>query len=216
MVNNKKEKGSKNNPKNEGRIKLKPKERIIQDLIENKNPRSILALSGSAIVDYKNTYNIVNELQSEGVIIKENLGNTSPIRINLFPNQEIYSVENKRAEEFLSNHPKLNVVKKYTEELGYPFMILLVFGSYVKNKKTEGSDIDICIISDNKEKIKELLERLNLLSLKLEIHEFTTKEFVSMIEKARNNLGHEIVKSNIILYGAENYYNLISKWMKKE
>ena len=58
---------------------------------------------------------------------------------------------------------------------------------------------------------------LNLLSLKLEIQEFTTKEFISMIEKKKkqNNLGNEIIKSNIILYGIENYYNLISKWMKK-
>jgi len=37
-----------------------------------------------------------------------------------------------------------------------------------------------------------------------------------MIEKKQQNLGHEIVKNNIILYGVENYYNLISKWMKKE
>ena len=95
-------------------------------------------------------------------------------------------------------------------------MIVLMFGSYVKNKKTEGSDIDICIISDSKEITKKLIQFLNLLSLKLEIHEFTTDEFISMIEKTQNNLGHEIVKSNIILYGIENYYNLISKWMKKE
>ena len=209
MVNNKKS-------KNEGKIKLGPKERIIKNLIENKNSQSILTLSGSALVDYKNTYNIVNELQSEGIITREIMGNTNPIRINLSPNQEIYSVENKRTEEFLSKHPKLNIVKKYTEELGYPFMIMLVFGSYVKNTKTESSDIDICIISDNKEKTKELREKLNLLSLKLEIHEFSTKEFISMIEKTQKNLGHEIVKSNIILYGIENYYNLISKWMKKE
>lgn len=59
-------------------------------------------------------------------------------------------------------------------------------------------------------------EKLNLLSLRLEIHEFTTNEFISMIEKTQNNLGHEIIKKNIILYGIENYYNLISKWTKKE
>jgi len=52
--------------------------------------------------------------------------------------------------------------------------------------------------------------------LKLEIQEFTTKEFISMIEKRQRNLGHEIVKRNIILFGTENYYNLISKWMKTE
>ena len=67
----------------------------------------------------------------------------------------------------------------------------------------------------NEGKIKKI-NKLNLLSLKLEVHEFTTREFISMIEKTQNNLGHEIVKNNIILYGTENYYNLISKWMKKE
>jgi hypothetical protein len=37
-----------------------------------------------------------------------------------------------------------------------------------------------------------------------------------MIEKKQNNLGQEIVKNNVILYGIENYYNLIAPWMKKE
>jgi|SRR3989344_4113919 len=211
MVNNKKGKS-----KRKEEIKLSPKERIIKNLIENKKPRSILTLSGSAFVDYKNAYNIVNELQSEGIIAKESMGNTTPITLNLSPSQEIFNVESKRTEEFLSKNPKLRLIQKDIEEIGYPFMVVLVFGSHVKNTKTEFSDIDICIISDNKEKTKKLVQSLNLLSLKLEIQEFTTDEFTSMIEKAQNNLGHEIVKSNLIIYGIENYYNLISKWMKKE
>ena len=193
---------------------LSPKERVITNLINNKNPQSIMAVSGASLVDYKSTYNIVNELQPE-IISREKIGNTSLIKLNLIPNQEIYSVENKRTREFLSKHPKLKVVKNYVEELSYPFFILLVFGSYVKKTNTKSSDVDICIISDNENKINELHGKLNLLSLRLEIHDFTTKEFVSMIEKTQNNLGHEIIKSNIILYGIENYYNLISKWMKK-
>ena len=184
-------------------------------MIEHKEPQSIMTLSGATIIDYKNTYNIVNDLQPT-IINKEKIGNTNLIKINLVPNQEIYNVEQKRTEEFLSKNPKLKVLKKYVEELNYPFLIVLVFGSYVKNTKTESSDIDICIISDIDGKTKELMDNLNLLSLKLEIHEFTTKEFISMIEKTQKNLGHEIVKSNIILYGIENYYNLISKWMRKE
>ena len=203
-------------PKNEGKtsINLKPKEKIIKSLIENKNPQSIMALSGSAVIDYKNTYNIVDELA--GIISREKIGNTNLIKLNLAPNQEIYNVENKRTQEFLSKNPKLKLIHKDIEEMGYPFMIVLIFGSYVKNTKMKGSDIDICIISDNKEKSKELINKLKLLSLKLEVHEFTTYEFVSMIEKTQNNLGREIVKNNLVLYGTENYYNLISKWMKKE
>lgn len=198
------------------KTKLKPKEKIIKALIENKEPQSILSLSGSAVVDYKNTYNIVNELLVSGAIVSKVMGNTKPVRLNISPNQEIFSVEEKRTQEFLLKNPKLKIVKNYIEEINYPFLIVLIFGSYVKEKQTNTSDIDICIISDNEEKTKALLNRLNLLSLKLEIQEFTTKEFVSMIEKSQRNLGHEIVKSNIILYGTENYYNLISKWMKTE
>lgn len=197
-------------------IKLKPKEKIIKTLIENKEPQSILSLSDSAVIDYKNTYNIINELQASGAIVKEIVGNAKPVKLNLSPNQEIFSVEEKRKEDFLSKNPALKLIQQDIEEIDYPFMIVLIFGSYAKNIKTESSDIDLCIISDNEEKKEKLIRRLNLLSLKLEIQEFTTQEFISMIEKSRRNLGHEIVKNNIILYGTENYYNLISKWMKKE
>ena len=203
------------NSKKEEKTKLSSKEKLIKYLIEHKEPQSIMSLSGATIIDYKNTYNIVNELQPK-IISKQKIGNTNLIKLNLVPNQEIYNVEDKRTQEFLSKNPKLKLVQNDIEEIGYPFMIVLIFGSYVKNTKTESSDIDICIISDNKDKLKELINKLNLLSLKLEIHEFTTYEFVFMIEKTQNNLGHEIVKNNIILYGTENYYNLISKWMKKE
>ncbi len=197
------------------KIKLKPREKLIKYLIENKEPTSIMQVSGSTAIDYKNTYNIINEL-APAIISREKIGNTNLIRLNPVPNQDIYSVEQKRTQEFLEKNPKLNVIKSYIEEINYPFMIVLIFGSFAKGKNTSSSDIDICVISDNKKKIKELWEMLNLLSLKLEIQEFTTKEFISMIEKKQNNLGNEIIKSNIILYGIENYYNLISKWMKKE
>ncbi|PIN89398.1 hypothetical protein COU61_03110, partial [Candidatus Pacearchaeota archaeon CG10_big_fil_rev_8_21_14_0_10_35_13] len=195
-------------------IKLKPREKIIKSLIENKNYQSIMDLSGATIINYKNTHNIVNQLYPE-IITKEKIGNTNLVRINLIPNQEIYNVEDKRTREFLTKNPRIKLIQKDIEEVGYPFMIVLIFGSYVKNTQTKGSDIDLCIISDNKEIMKRLNQSLNLLSLKLEIQEFTTKEFISMIEKTQNNLGQEIIKNNIILYGIENYYNLITKWTKK-
>ena len=201
--------------KKKDKYALRPKEKLIKALIENKSPVSINQVSRAIIVDYKNTHNLVNELQSHGIIIKERLGNTNPIRINLVANNEICTVEKKRADEFLLNNPKFKIVKNYIEEINYPFLIVLVFGSYVKRTNTNGSDIDICVICDNNEKLKILLEKLRLLALPLEIHDFTTAQFNSMIEKKQNNLGNEIVNKNIILYGVENYYNLVSKWMKK-
>lgn len=202
--------------KEKERAKLKPKEKLMKYLIENKGSVSIRHASGAISVDYKNTYNAVIDLQASGAITQKSIGNIRPIEINLFLNKDLYGAEQIRTEEFLLKNPKLKLIRKDIEEVGYPFMIVVVFGSYVKNTKTEDSDIDICIISDNKEKTKKLTQSLNLLSLKFEIHEFTTDEFVSMVKQTQNNLGHEIIKSNVILYGTENYYNLISKWMKKE
>jgi len=196
-------------------IKLSAKEKLLKYLIENKKPNSIMTASGAIVVDYKNTYNIVNELQSS-IISKEKIGNTNLIKIKLVPNQEIFSVENKRTAQFLKENKLLELIKQDIEILNYPFFIVLVFGSYVNKTKTKKSDVDICIICDNTEESKKLISRLELLPIKLEIHNFTTDEFESMLKVKVENVGKEIVKNNIILYGIENYYNFVSKWMKKE
>jgi predicted nucleotidyltransferase len=197
-------------------IKFKPKEKILKYLIENKEPVSIREISSATAIDYKNTHALIGSLETSGAIIKEIMGNTNPIRINLSPNQEIFSVEQKRTHEFLSKNPKFKIVKEDIEEINYPFMIVIIFGSFAKGTNTQNSDLDICIISDNKNKTEKLIQSLKLLSLKIEIQDFTTSEFASMINKKEKNLGHEIVKNNIILFGIENYYNLITKWMKTE
>lgn len=190
------------------------KEKIVKFLIENGGEtNSIRKISQSIVADYKNTYNAIKELQ---IVSQEKMGNTNSIELNLRPSQEIMVVEEKRTEEFLDKNPGLKVIKTYTENLNYPFLIVLVFGSYVKKTKTEKSDIDLCIISDNKKEVLKLREKLSILALNLEIQEFSTSEFVSMMGRKQSNLGHEIIKKNVILYGKENYYNLISKWMKKE
>jgi predicted nucleotidyltransferase len=199
----------------DGKIKLSAKEKLLKYLIEHKAPQSIRTASGAIVVDYKNTYNLVNELEPD-IISKKKIGNTNLIEIKLVPNMEIFSVENKRTNQFLKENKKLELVWRDIREINYPFFIVLVFGSYVKKTKTERSDIDICIISDNKEKTKELISKLELLPLKLEIHNFTSAEFESMLWTKEDNVGKEIVKNNIILFGIENYYDLISKWMKKE
>ena len=183
--------------------------------MENKSPKSsIREISKKLNTDYKNTFNSINALQPD-IIIKDKLGNTSLIEIKLSSNQEIYSVENKRTKQFLHENKRLILIKRDIESLNYPFFIVLVFGSIVKKTNTEKSDIDICIISDNKLKTQELKAKLGLLPLNLEIQDFGVNEFESMLEKKQDNLGSEIVKNNVIIYGIENYYNLVSKWMKK-
>ncbi len=87
-------------------LEFKPKERILKLLIENKEPQTILSISGASCVDYKNAYNIVNDLQASMAIVKEiAVGNAKPVRLNLSLNQDILNVESKRTEEFLLKNP---------------------------------------------------------------------------------------------------------------
>jgi len=202
-----------NNTPHKDKMKLSLKEKILKYLIENKSPISIMQISHQLNADYKNTFRAIDNLFP---IIKNKIGNTNLIEIKLIPNQEIYLVEDKRTEQFLQENKHLGLIKKDIESITYPFVIVLIFGSYTKKNQTKKSDIDICIISDNKSKTKELISKLKLLPLKLDFQDFNVKEFESMLETKKENIAKEIIKNNVILYGADNYYNLISKWTKKE
>jgi predicted nucleotidyltransferase len=196
-------------------LSLSLKEKILKLLIENKNPRTILQIAENLKVDYKNTFQAVNKLYPD-LIYKDKMGNLNIVEIKLTPSPEIYSVEDKRAKQFLHENKELFLIRKDIESLNYPFFIVLTFGSIVKKTNTKKSDIDVCIISDNKLKTHELMSKLRLLPLNLEMHNFSVSEFEAMLGKKENNLANEIIKNNIILFGIDNYYNLVSKWMKKE
>lgn len=77
-----------------------------------------------------------------------------------------------------------------------------------KNTHTKHSDIDICIIHDNKKEFEKIRSALSIHS-NIEIHDFTYEEFIKMLRDKPFNVGHEIVKSGIILKNIESYYNLM-------
>jgi predicted nucleotidyltransferase len=197
------------------KIKYSFREKILKFLLENKQKWSILEIANNLNADYKNTFQAIDKLYPD-LIYKEKKGSMNLIEIKSTPNTIIYSVEEKRKKEFLEENKKLKLIKEDIEKINYPFFIVLLFGSVAKKTATEKSDIDICIISDNKEKTNELISKLKILPYPIEIQDFKISEFESMLNKKEGNVAKEIIKNNIILYGIENYYNLISRWMKNE
>ena len=82
------------------------------------------------------------------------------------------------------------IAKKYAEKLkqeNFPFSAIYLFGSYVKGKPTEFSDIDIAVVSDklkkdwnaNEEKLWEYTIDVNS---KIEPIGFTVADFQSNID----------------------------------
>ena len=195
-------------------VKYTLKQKVLKYLIENKEPTSIKSISDAIKTDYKNTFTTIKTL--EPLISKQKLSNLNLITLAPAPEIEILQTEQKRTEEFLLKNKKIKFIQEDIEELNYPFIIGIIFGSYAKNTNTKNSDIDLCVICDNEENKNKIYEKISIQSLKIELHEFTIEEFISMLKTIQLNVGHEIVKNNIILFGAENYYSLISKWMKEE
>ena len=105
----------------------------------------------------------------------------------------------------------LEIQKRISKQTN--FFILIVFGSYAKNKATEKSDLDITVIVESEPTKKEtipLLETVKRREIKpIDYHVFTKSEFLEMLKADIENIGKQIYKNNIIYYGFIEYYNLI-------
>ena len=124
--------------------------------------------------------------------------------LNLINDLEIQ--KKKFPREILSDIQKR--ISKQTD-----FFILIVFGSYAKNKATEKSDLDIAVIVESEQIEKEItpfLETVKRREIKpIDYHVFTENEFLEMLKAESENVGKQIYKNSIIYYGFIEYYNLI-------
>ena len=93
------------------------------------------------------------------------------------------------------------------------FFVLIVFGSYAKNKATKRSDLDVAVIVDSEQSKKEVAPYIETIRrreiIKIDYHVFTRAEFALMLTMDDENVGKEIYRSNVVYYGLMEYYNMI-------
>lgn len=101
--------------------------------------------------------------------------------------------------EFVENYKSL----KFSLEKKKTFLILeeimklrdvVLFGSYVKGNATTESDVDVLVIGNKSEKIREIARRQ---IKQVNLHFSTLKEFEKLLKK-KNTLAIEIMKNHII------------------
>ena len=134
--------------------KIHSKDKILKLLLSNKNKEfTIRAISKNILIDYKTVYIIVKELIEDNVIYAKKIGQTILCSINqkVF-NSGIFRAEIIRRKELLKNKD-LNTINNYFKDVKEPFFILLLFGSYASGKVRKGSDMDLMLITDNKNKL---------------------------------------------------------------
>ncbi len=188
-------------------VKKGTKYKILKYLIENKKDEfSINNISKILKKDYKNTYKAVEKIKNSIQITKK--ANSCFLKYKPIFTDETYETEQIRLNEILNNK-NLQLIYHDLKRISDPLFIAILVGSFAKKTNTKNSDIDICIISNSESINKEIQTKLSLLPLKIELSIFTPKEFVSMLNTKKFNVGYEIFQDGIIFKNIESYYQLI-------
>ena len=183
--------------------------KILKFLIEHREKSfSINEIAKSINSDYKLVYINIEKLEKTGLVNVKKLGNRNQCEFTNNFNFQVLKVEEKRKRDSLKNQ-NFKVINERLKQIKSPFFIFLVFGSYAKKTQKKGSDIDLCLITADKKINSKIHQMINLIPLDIHLLDFTVLEFLKMLKTKEDNVGKEIMKNNIILYGIENFYELI-------
>ena len=168
---------------------------------------------------YKNVREGLQELAEDGIVAKEDVGASVVCSLNFKVQKTLDYVsylENAKRYELFRIAPKIQEISERLVEqvkLHTPFFTLLLFGSYAKGTFHEKSDVDLIIIAEKKhhENVeKETVYLQAIYSLKLNFFVMSQKDYESMlISKEQVNIGKESLKSHVLLYGTELYYQMV-------
>lgn len=188
---------------------METENKIINLFIEENTPKTIREISKKIKSDYKITHTAAQRLLKRRIILSKKIGQSSLCELNnLFYGSEIYVAENKRKDNLLINKNLKQLYQEITSKINTIFFIFIIFGSYSKGEQTKSSDIDLLFVSNEKKFEENISNILSLLPIKTHAFVFTEEEFIRMKDSKKSNVVKEMIKSNVILYGVENYYRL--------
>jgi predicted nucleotidyltransferase len=179
--------------------------KILRLLIENQEKTfSMRQISKLRKINYKSAYLAIKKLAEEKVIELKKIGNTTNCSFNKRFNLSVFNVEYLRRKELL-NKKEFKIIYNSIKDIKSGF-ICLVFGSSISKNLSKNSDIDLLIISEKEDKIKETL---NLIPLNIHLTIISYEEFIQMIKSKEFSVVSEVIKKNIILNGIEEYYRFL-------
>lgn len=162
-------------------------------------------LSKGTAIPYATFHRTIKEMPD--LVIKDRKGNTILVEIKtsnaLTSYLAVSSIEEKR--EYLKKHP---IIKKIDSEIDTTDIILL-FGSYAKEKQIEKSDIDLLIINKHGKKSISFSKYEMLFKKKINPIFVTTKEFKDMLKSKEENVAKQALKNHIVLRNAQIFWEWV-------
>lgn len=184
---------------------------ILKHFADNKDKQfTIKKVSEIMRMNYRIAYEGVMGLEKKGLISLRRIGNSNVCAFRYSYASAIAEVEEMRKKEIFGNKDLL-LISKRIGELKCPFYSLVLFGSHAAGKSGRHSDIDICLVADNREINKEVNAILSVTPLDVHLQEFTSQEFLALLKSRESNVGNEIVRNNVVLHGMEAFYELVGR-----
>lgn len=199
----------------------KTQNKILSFLLRNTEEQAtIRGIARRLRKSYTLVYNNLANLEKRGLIRKHNVPPAKVITLHEFaPAYFFIDIELKIRKEFLRKNPwvevMLNDAISSTKNL---FFILIVFGSYAKGTQTKKSDIDLLVIIQAKDHMKNIENSINkaYTKVKKNVIIVDVNDFMEMISHPNAlNVGNEAKKHHVILYGVEQYYQIIKDENKR-
>ncbi len=188
---------------------------VLTFLIENLNKEySIKDLSKNINKPYVKIHSSINRLLKQKIIKEEIKGRSRYCSVDYINNLDVVCfINSQKSTNFLRKNKKISlIVEDIIKNIKFPNYSLVLFGSYAKGKADKHSDLDVAIITSEKDKeeVERVINSVKRLS-SLEIHslEFTYKDFIEMLKSKENNVGKEIIKNPIIFKGCEQFYDCL-------
>lgn len=190
--------------------------KIIAYLIDNKDKLvGIRELAKEISCVYYLVQRNIHQLKEKDIIDIRKAGKTNLISLNQEADYSyLVEAEKFKRELFYKKYPSLKIMlKKIIKQSKSSFFILLVFGSYAKERARKDSDLDLLVIVSNQKQaeiIEKVISSIARIS-PIKIHEtiINEKSFVSMFQKKELNVVLEAKNKHILIYGDELYYKLI-------
>ena len=184
--------------------------------------RSMHQISLDTALSYATVHKLMPVLLKRGVVKQEKKGKANLISVD-FENarsEDISSAVLSEKAGFIRKYPRISILMRSIEEtLAGKLYILIIFGSYARDKPKPDSDIDLLFVVPCRKDIEAFREKINralkLSTLNVEFNVVATGDFADMLNH-KYTLGREAFESGLAVFGAEPYYAMVKSYVREK
>lgn len=164
-------------------------------------------------------YNSLKKFVKENALFEEKIGNSVVYSLNFaVPKALIYAGFIAEYAAWQKKHIPYDDLKDFMLKIPTHFFVFIITGSYANNTQKKDSDMDIIVICDDSYKPKRIYAELKQESAMnippIHLYVFKKSEFLGMLLDKKANYGKEAARNNLILWGGQEYYKIISEAIK--